>query len=98
VTIDLRMWLGDSPTELAQPRVADPEVMTHFVNDRPPNLLDGLGIAVAHGADGTPVDRDPVRQGAGAERRPTRQWHFDHAASVQPDAKRAALRHPLIWI
>src|SRR5659263_372606 len=72
---DLRMWPADSPTELAQPRVADPEVMTHLVNDRPPNLLDDLGIAVAHRADGTPVDRDPVRQGAGVERRPTRQWH-----------------------
>src|SRR5664279_5248125 len=142
---DLRMWPADSPTELAQPRVADPEVMTHLVNDRPPNLLDDLGIAVAHRADGTPVDRDPVRQGAGVERRPTRQWHslvepqeagratavlhsdghvahefaqlcgytverlahhhleslglnFDHAASVQPDAIRAALRHPLIRI
>src|SRR5450759_1442770 len=45
---DLRMWPADSPTELAQPRVADPEVMTHLVNDRPPNLLDDLGIAVAH--------------------------------------------------
>src|SRR5450631_2654189 len=142
---DLRMWPADSPTELAQPRVADPEVMTNLVNDRPPNLLDDLGIAVAHRADGTPVDRDPVRQGAGVERRPTRQWHplvepqeagratvvlhsdghvahefaqlfgytverlahhhleslginFDHAASVQPDAIRAALRHPLIRI
>ena len=62
---DLRMWPADSPTELEQPRVADPEVMTHLVNDRPPNLLDDLGIAVAHRADGTPVDRDPVRQGAG---------------------------------
>src|SRR5450631_3032693 len=69
------MWPADSPTELAQPRVADPEVMTHLVNDRPPNLLDDLGIAAAHRADGTPVDRDPVRQGAGVERRPTRQWH-----------------------
>src|ERR1035437_195736 len=66
---------ADSPTELAQPRVADPEVMTHLVNDRPPNLLDDLGIAVAHRADGTPVDRDPVRQDAGVERRPTRQRH-----------------------
>src|SRR5450759_616890 len=72
---DLRMWPADSPTELAQPRVADPEVMTHLVNDRPPNLVDDLGIAVAHRADGTPVDRDPVRQGAGVERRPARQWH-----------------------
>jgi hypothetical protein len=36
--------------------------MTHLVNDRPPNLLDDLGIAVAHLADGTPVDRDPVGQ------------------------------------
>src|SRR5450631_1420593 len=141
----LRMWPAESPTELAQPRVDDPEVMTHLVNDRPPNLLDDLGIAVAHRADGTPVDRDPVRQGTGVERRPTRQWHslvepqeagratvvlhsdghvahefaqlfgytverlahhhleslginFDHAASVQPDAIRAALRHPLIRI
>ena len=59
---DLRMWPADSPTELAQPRVADPEVMTHLVNDRPPNLLDDLRIAVAHRADGTPVGRDPVRQ------------------------------------
>jgi hypothetical protein len=42
------MWPADSPTELAQPRVADPEVITHLVNDRPPNLLDDLGIAVAH--------------------------------------------------
>ena len=65
---DLRMWPVDSPTELAQPRVADPEVMTHLVNDRPPNLLDDLGIAVAHRADGTLVDRDPVRQDAGVER------------------------------
>ena len=24
---------------------------------------------------GTPVNRDPIRQGAGVERRPTRQWH-----------------------
>ena len=40
------MWLADSPTELAQPCVADPEVMTHLVNDRPPNLLDDLGISV----------------------------------------------------
>jgi integrase len=64
------MLPADSPSELAQPRVADPEVMTHLVNDRPPNLLDDLGIAVAHRADGTPVDRDPVRQGAGVERRP----------------------------
>src|SRR5450759_1275567 len=142
---DLRMWPADSPTELAQPRVADPEVMTHLVNDRPSNLLDDLGIAVAHRAYCTPVDREPVRQGAGVERRPTRQWHslvepqeagratvvlhsdghvahefaqlcgytverlahhhleslginFDHAASVQPDAIHAALRHPLIRI
>ena len=50
---DLRMWPADSPTELTQPRVADPEVMTHLVNDRPPNLLDDLGIAVADRADGT---------------------------------------------
>ncbi|NMM24602.1 MAG: hypothetical protein HHJ11_14140 [Phycicoccus sp.] len=42
---DLRMWPADSPTELAQPSVADPEVMTHPLNDRPPNLLDDLGIA-----------------------------------------------------
>src|SRR5664280_3536223 len=55
---DLRMGPADSPTELAQPRIADPEVMTHLVNDRPPNLLDDLGIAGAHRADGTPVDRD----------------------------------------
>jgi len=32
------MWPADSPTELSQPRVVDPEVMTHLVNDRPPNL------------------------------------------------------------
>ena len=69
------MWPADSPTELAQPRVADPEVMTHLVNHCLPNLVDDLGIAVAHRADGTPVDRDPVRQGAGLERRPTRQGH-----------------------
>ena len=69
------MWPADSPTELAQKRVADPEVMTPLVNERPPNLLDDFGIAVAHRADGMPVDRDPVRQGAGVERRPTRQWH-----------------------
>ena len=46
------MWPADSPAELAQPRVADPEVMTHLVNDRPPNLLDDLGIVVAYRADG----------------------------------------------
>ena len=71
----LSIWPADSPTELAQPRVTDPEVMTHLVNDRPPNLLDDLGIAVAHSADGMPIDRDPVRQDAGVERRPTRQRH-----------------------
>src|SRR5665647_1425195 len=35
--------------------------MTHLVNDRPPNLLDDLGIAVADRADGTPADRGPCR-------------------------------------
>jgi hypothetical protein len=44
---EMRMWPADSPAELAQPRVADPEVMTYLVNDRPPNPLDDLGIAVA---------------------------------------------------
>jgi len=111
--------------------------MTHLVNDRPPNLLDDLGIGVAHRADGTPVDRDPVRQGAGtstdasmalpgrapkagratvvlhSDRHVAHEFaqlcgyaverlahhhletlgiNFDHAASVQPDAIRGALR------
>ena len=45
------------------------------MDDGAPNLLDDLGIAGAHSADGMPVDRDPVRQGARVERRATRQRH-----------------------
>ena len=57
---DEQMLTAESPSEFAQPGVVDSEVMTHLVNDRPPNLLDDLGLAVAHTPDGTPVDRDPV--------------------------------------
>src|SRR6478736_4424380 len=69
------MWPADSPTERAQPRVTDPEVVTNLVNDRPPNLLDHLGVALAHRADGAPVDRDPARQDASVERGSMRQRH-----------------------
>ena len=54
------MLTAESPSELTKPRITDPEVMTHLVNDRPPNLLDDLPLAVAHPADGSPVDRDPL--------------------------------------
>jgi hypothetical protein len=54
------MLTADSPSELSRPGLVDSEVMTHLVNDRSPNLLDDLGLAVAHPADGSPVDRDPV--------------------------------------
>jgi len=54
------MLTADLASELAQPGVVDSEVMTHLVNDHPPNLLDDLPLAVAHPADGSPVDRDPV--------------------------------------
>jgi hypothetical protein len=44
---DLRMLPADSPSEIVQPRVADPEVMTHLVSDRRPTLLGDLGFAPA---------------------------------------------------
>src|SRR4029079_8771378 len=59
----------DSPAELAQPRVADAEVMPHLVDDRAPHLLDHVRLAVTDRTDGTAVDRDPVGEGAGVERR-----------------------------
>ena len=54
------MLTADLPSELAQPGVVASEVLTHLVNDRPPNLLDDLPFAVAQPAHGSPVDRDPV--------------------------------------
>ena len=45
-----------SPAELAQPRVADPEVMTHLVSDRPPIMLGDLGFAVTYARGEVSVD------------------------------------------
>ena len=61
---DEGMHPRDSPSELAQSRVADAEVMTHLVNDRTPYLLDDISLAGAHRTDGAAEDRDPIGQGA----------------------------------
>jgi hypothetical protein len=73
-------------TELAQPGVPDPEVVAHLVDDGPSDLLDDLGVGGAHRADGLPVDRDPVGQGAGVVPRTAGQGH----SLVEPEQTRGA--------
>ena len=79
---------GPSPAELAQPRVADPEVVAHLVHHRAAYLLDDRGLVPADRADGPAVNGDPVGQDA-AVRRPA---PGQRNAPVEPEqAGRAAV-------
>src|SRR5438270_10560105 len=85
-----------SPAQLPQPGVVDAEVMGDLVHDHAPHLLHDLVLGVAHGADGTPVDRDAVGHAARvadpphgqgyafveAEQAPLRRQVFDEHSHV----------------
>jgi hypothetical protein len=58
-----------SPSQLAQSRVANTEVVPDLVDHGAANLLHDLLVTATDSANGTAVDRDPVGQDAGVARR-----------------------------